>query len=124
MQLSISYRGAQHRLSLDSQTTLASLQSQLESLTSVPPERQKLLYRGKPSKWPQQDPTEITLEAVGLKEGVKVTLMGSTASEISGLQKVEDEKHRRDEIMARREAAASSSKVCITQLAKPRIRRS
>lgn len=112
MQLTVSYRGTQHLLSVEPETTLAYFQSELESLTAVPPELQKLLYRGKPPKWPDMDPTEISLAMAGLKDGVKVTLMGSTNAEIDSLQRVEGEKHKRDEIMARRQAQAGFSKVC------------
>ncbi|KAG8883883.1 hypothetical protein FRB97_005721 [Tulasnella sp. 331] len=108
MQFTISYRGSARSITIDSQTPFITLQSDIEALTSVPPELQKLLYRGKRPAPPTKDASEVTVEDVGLKDGARVTLMGSTLEEISGMKNTEDEKHRRDEILRRRQAAGPS----------------
>lgn len=105
IQLAVTYRGTSHSISQDAQSTLFNLQSQLELLTSVAPELQKLLYRGKRPMPPGRDVSEVTIEEVGLKDGVKVTLIGSTTEEINGMKQTEEEKQKREEILRRRQAA-------------------
>ncbi|KIO34188.1 hypothetical protein M407DRAFT_64732 [Tulasnella calospora MUT 4182] len=106
--LSVAYKGANHTVSLKPETTLAEFQDTLEGLTNVPPSLQKLLYRGKKPVAGEAD--AVTVADVGLKNGLKVTLMGSTNEELSGMRDTERETQRREEIMRRR-AAAGPSKV-------------
>ncbi|TFY73109.1 hypothetical protein EWM64_g10903, partial [Hericium alpestre] len=98
--LNVSYRGATHALSLLPTETLAVLHARLEALTAVPPEHQKLLYKGK--KPSHGDDT--TLDDSGLKDGMKITLLGPTQDELGGLRKVEDEHAKRELIMVQRQA--------------------
>ncbi|KAG9000766.1 hypothetical protein FRB95_004137 [Tulasnella sp. JGI-2019a] len=108
MQLTITYRSTTRSITIEPETTVTSFQSDLEALTSVPPDLQKLLYRGKRAPPSTKDASEVTLGDVGMKDGTKVTLMGSTMEEISGMKNTEDEKHRRDEMLRRRQAAGPS----------------
>ncbi|KAG8952061.1 hypothetical protein FRC00_006957 [Tulasnella sp. 408] len=109
--LTVAYKGTNHNVSLKPEATLAEFQDTLEGLTNVPPSLQKLLYRGKKSLAGEAD--AVTVADVGLKNGLKVTLMGSTNEELTGMRDVERETQRRDEIMRRR-AAAGPSKVYST----------
>ncbi|KAG9019715.1 hypothetical protein FRB90_010985 [Tulasnella sp. 427] len=115
MQLLVTYKGTNHNVSLDPEATFLELQEMLEELTNVPPSLQKLLYRGKKTVAGEAD--SITVADVGLKDGLKVTLMGSTNEELSGMRDAEKETRRRDEIMKRR-AAAGPSKVYSTPSSK------
>ena len=65
MNLTVTFRGTTHPLSVLPDSTLEALQLQLEELTSVPPSLQKLLYKGKK---PRISP-DATLEEAGLKDG-------------------------------------------------------
>ncbi|TFK39712.1 WLM-domain-containing protein [Crucibulum laeve] len=98
--LTVSYRGTPHALSLLPDSTLAALRARLEELTSVPPSLQKLLYKGK--KASGSDNEELTLAQVGLKNGMKVQMLGSTAQELGGMKAVEDEQKKRERIMRER----------------------
>ncbi|KAA1470177.1 WLM-domain-containing protein [Dentipellis sp. KUC8613] len=100
MSIIITHRGQMHTLSLPAQTKFSALCEQLAELTNIPPENQKLLYAGK--KW--NHAPDATLVDVGLKAGSKVTLLGTTAEEIGGLHKVEEERRRRERIMEERRA--------------------
>ncbi|EPQ56232.1 WLM-domain-containing protein [Gloeophyllum trabeum ATCC 11539] len=95
--LTITYRGVTHPLSLLPDETVAMLQARLEELTSVPPSHQKLLLKGK-----KLADEKATVRDAGLKDGMKVQLLGPTAEEIGGLKKTEDEQHRRDRILRER----------------------
>lgn len=103
----ISYRGQAFPLSLLPSTTLDLLQARLEELTSVPPSNQKLLFKGKKMTSTGSD----TLTQIGIKEGLKVQLLGSTAQEVGELRHVEDEIHRKERIMRER-ASKPQAKVC------------
>lgn len=95
--ITISHRGTTHPLSLLPDSTLAYLQARLEELTSVPPDNQKLLYKGKKSV--SHDATVID---AGLKDGLKVQLIGPTAEELGGLQATESEHQRKERILRER----------------------
>jgi hypothetical protein len=69
----------------------------LEELTGIPPSLQKLLYKGKKSL---QDDTAIA--AAGIKDGLKLQMLGSTPQEIGGLKSAEDEQQRINRIMRER----------------------
>ena len=98
MNLTVTFRGTTHPLSVLPDSTLEALQLQLEELTSVPPSLQKLLYKGKK---PRISP-DATLEEAGLKEGSKIQMLGSTETELGGMKKAEDEMRRREEILRQR----------------------
>ena len=99
MKLTVAYRGEVHSIDIPSESTLAALHEQLEALTSVPPSLQKLLYKGKKPSIP---PEETSLEQAGLKDGMKIQLVGSKIDEIGGMQTAENEKRKKEEILARR----------------------
>ena len=107
--ISVSHRGTTHPLSLLPDSTLAYLQARLEELTSVPPSNQKLLYKGK--KLVAED---ATITEAGLKDGMKVQLIGPTAEELGGLMATESE-HQRKERILRERAQRAPVKVCHSQ---------
>lgn len=96
--LSISFRGTTHEVSLPPDAPLTHLQAQLEELTSVPPFLQKLLLRGKKV----QHAENLTLAQIGLRDGLKVQMLGSTAQEINSLNATESEHQRRERILRER----------------------
>jgi len=98
--LIINHKSSQYDLSLFSSDTLLSLQVRLEELTSIPPPLQKLLYKGKKAKTSD----EQTLAEAGLKDGVKIMLLGSTEQEVGGVKAAEAEKKKTEDIMRQREA--------------------
>ncbi|KIM44403.1 hypothetical protein M413DRAFT_442387 [Hebeloma cylindrosporum] len=99
--LTVNFQGKPHLLSLLPDTTLAALQSRLEERTEVPPALQKLLYKGK--KAPSgSDAGEMTLVQAGLKDGMKVQMLGTTTSDLDGMKAVENENQRRERIMRER----------------------
>ncbi|TBU34162.1 WLM-domain-containing protein [Dichomitus squalens] len=95
--LTFTHRGATHPLSLLPESTLAYLQERLEELTSVPQENQKLLYKGKKTLGP-----DATISDAGLKDGMKVQLIGPTAEELGGLKAAESEHQRKERILRER----------------------
>ncbi|KAK2464017.1 hypothetical protein APHAL10511_003961 [Amanita phalloides] len=101
IKLTVTYRGAQHALSVLPDSTLAALQAQLEELTSVPPSLQKLLYKGKKTTSTGQDDT-ITLLDVGLKDGMKIQLLGATMKELSEMKASENAQRKREGILRER----------------------
>lgn len=97
LNITLTYRGNSHPLSLLPDSTLAYLHACLEELTSVPPANQKLLYKGKTSV-----PDDATIVEAGLKDGVKVQLIGPTAEELEGLRATESEHQRKERILRER----------------------
>lgn len=93
--LHVIHRGVSYDLSLLLDDTLFVLHAHLESLTAVPPARQKLLYKGKK---PTHTPA-TTIRDAGLTNGIKVTMLGSTDQELGSMVKVENEQRRREQIM-------------------------
>ncbi|KAI0318757.1 WLM domain-containing protein [Amylostereum chailletii] len=98
--LKISHLKQNYSLSLLPDDTLALLHSQLEELTSVPASNQKLLYKGKKSSHGMN----TTIRDAGLKNGMKVTMLGHTPEEVGEMHKAEGEQRRIDQI--KRERAA------------------
>lgn len=96
--LSISFRGTTHEVSLPPDAPLTRLEALLEELTSVPPSLQKLLFRGKKV----QHADNVTLVQIGLRDGIKVQMLGSTAQEISSLNATESEHQRKERILRER----------------------
>ncbi|KZV81729.1 WLM-domain-containing protein [Exidia glandulosa HHB12029] len=100
LKLTVTHRGKPYELSFDSSATLADLQAHIAELTDVPVEFQKLLYgKGKGKKKAGDDET---LADAGLHDGVKIMLLGSTRGEMDGLKATENEKHKREAILAAR----------------------
>ena len=100
--VSVSHKGKSYTVQVDLTSTVASFRAQLEELTSVPVENQKLLFKGKKVSAKGDD----TLEVFGLRDGTKVQMLGSTVEEIGGLRAVEDEKKRTEHILRNRETQA------------------
>ncbi|KAF5379623.1 hypothetical protein D9757_009221 [Collybiopsis confluens] len=97
--LTISHRGQAYSLSVLPNDTLALLQSKLEDLTSTPPSFQKLLYKGKSNKSLDD---QITITEAGLKDGMKIQMLGTTPKELDGMKAVENEQQKRERIMRER----------------------
>jgi hypothetical protein len=95
----VSHRGQVYPLSIPSDSTVAQLQSHLETLTSIPPSLQKLLYRGKPSNSNRET---LTLADAGFKDGMKVQMLGSSMQDIEGMKAAEDQKNKRERILQER----------------------
>lgn len=107
--LSFTYRGASFPLTLSPDSALGDLQSELEELTSVPPALQKLLYKGK--NIVQGRSPDAPLSSLGLRQGAKITMLGTTAAALSGLQAAETEQHRIDRILRERALKTPTYKV-------------
>ena len=110
--VSVSHKGKSYVIQVDLTSTVSSLRAQLEELTSVPVENQKLLFKGKKASAKSDD----TLEVFGLKDGTKVQMLGSTAEEIGGLRAAEDEKNRTEQILRNREGQARVRQTAFTSL--------
>lgn len=93
----VTHRGTAHPLSVLPETTLAAFHTTLEELTGVPPALQKLLYKGK-----KNVDDEATIGQAGIKNGLKVQMLGSTMQEISGFKKEENEQQRKNRILKER----------------------
>lgn len=107
LEFTVSHRGTSYKLSLPRDTSFGALQARLEELTHVSPPNQKLLYKGKkPSTNSEQ-----TIVDAGLKDGVKVQMLGSTGEELGELKRTEDELQRKERIMKER-AGKPQTKVC------------
>jgi hypothetical protein len=96
----VSFRGKSHRLSLSPNTTLTALHAQLEELTEVPPSLQKLLYKGK--RQTEGDDDAGTLLQAGIKDGMKIQMLGTTTKDLDGMKAIENENQRRERIMRER----------------------
>lgn len=101
----VSHRGTAYPLSLLPDTTMDVLASQLQELTTVPVENQKLLYKGKKAVGPDE-----TVVAAGMKGGMKIQVLGATAQELEEMKDVENEYQRRERILKER-AAKPQAKV-------------
>lgn len=97
----VSFRGVPHALSISPATSLAELHLQLEELTGVPPALQKLLYKNKKSSG-NNDIEQMTISESGLKNGIKVRMLGSTTQDLDGLRAVENEHGRVERILRER----------------------
>lgn len=69
-------------------------------MTGVPPELQKLLYKGK--KGDQEGCR--TLSSLGFKNGFKVQMLSTSKGELNALEKVESEQQRKERILRERAA--------------------
>ncbi|KAG1853351.1 WLM-domain-containing protein [Suillus subluteus] len=99
--LTVTFRGTSHTVFLPNGTPLSALHSGLELLTSVPPSLQKLIYRGKKIQHRQDDSDpEPTIAQAGLRDSLKVQMLGSTAEEL-GQPNAADSAHQRQEQILR-----------------------
>ena len=110
----VTFRGVPHVLSIPPATTLAELHLLLGDLTGVPPALQKLLYKNKKSPG-KKDVEQMTVAQAGLKDGIKVQMLGSTTQELDGLRTVENE-HTRVERILKERALKAPVKVCFCYL--------
>ncbi|KAH7918274.1 WLM-domain-containing protein [Leucogyrophana mollusca] len=97
--LHVTFRGATHEVNLLPDASISTLHARLEALTSVPPSLQKLLYRGKRI---QRQSEDITLIQAGLRDGIKVQMLGSTGQELETLNAAESEYQRKERILRER----------------------
>lgn len=97
--LQVSFRGVTHEISLPSDAPIPSLHAALEKLTLVPSSLQKLLFRGKKFGSGQEG---VTLAQAGLRDGVKVQMLGSTVQELDVLNATESEYRRKERILRER----------------------
>ena len=107
LDFSASYRGTTHRLALEPDTPLSELEAKLAELTGVPVGLQKLLFKGKKAGI-QGD---VSISELGLKNGIKIQMLGTTTKELDGMKSVESEQQRRARIMRER-ATKPQYKVC------------
>jgi len=87
--------------------TISVLQSCIESITAIPPDRQKLLYKG----WKATHTPETTIQDAGLTNGIEVTMLGPTDQQLDTVAKVESEHQHRERVMRERELKGTV-KVC------------
>lgn len=83
-------------------TTLADLSLQIQELTDVPVQMQKLVYKGKKAA----SSPETTLEQAGIKDGLKIMLMGTPSVELGKFKKEEQDAENKAAVLARRAASA------------------
>ncbi|KAG1735895.1 WLM-domain-containing protein [Suillus paluster] len=101
--LTITFRGTSHPLSLPNDAPVSTLHARLEALTSVPPSLQKLIYRGKKIQHRQDDSDpEPTIAQAGLRDGIKVQMLGSTAEELEQLNAADSAHQRKERILKER----------------------
>ncbi|KAG9128539.1 hypothetical protein FRC07_003428 [Ceratobasidium sp. 392] len=84
-------------LVLSSTSSIDDLKQRLYEMTSVPIDRQKLLWKG-------MKRGAVALEGSGLKNGSKITLVGASENALRLMHQAETEASRRAEIMRNREA--------------------
>ncbi len=107
--ITVVFRGTSHRVTLQPESTLGDLQDQLEKVTSVSPSLQKLLCKGKNLK--QNRSGRETVGSIGLRNGSKVQMLGTTSEELDGMQVTEIEQRRVDRILRERALKAPGYKV-------------
>ncbi|KAK0489298.1 WLM-domain-containing protein [Armillaria novae-zelandiae] len=107
--ITVAFRGTPRRVTLRPESTLGDLQDQLEKVTSVSPSLQKLLYKGKNLK--QNRSGQETVLSIGLRNGSKVQMLGTTSEELDGIQVAENEQRRVDRILRERALKAPAYKV-------------
>ncbi|KAK0466834.1 WLM-domain-containing protein [Desarmillaria tabescens] len=107
--ITVVFRGTSHRITLQPESTLGDLQDQLEKATSVSPSLQKLLYKGKNLK--QNRVGQETVVSIGLRNGSKIQMLGTTSVELDGIQVTESEQRRVDRILRERALKAPAYKV-------------
>ncbi|KAG7445119.1 WLM-domain-containing protein [Guyanagaster necrorhizus] len=98
--VTVVFRGTPHHVNLLPESTLGDLQNQLEKATSVSPSLQKLLYKGKNIK--QNRDGQETIASMGLRNGSKIQMLGTTSEELDGIQATESEQKRINQILQER----------------------
>lgn len=96
--LHVSHGGSVFDATLSADSTLDQLKETLEEITSVPAGRQKLLWKG-------MKRGAVNLEDSGLKNGSKVTLIGTPEKAIELMHQAEAEASRHAMILRAREAS-------------------
>ena len=99
MQLTISHRGVLYPIETIPDELLVVFQLRLEELTGVPPSLQKLLFKGKRTNVHSEGGT---LDQAGIKDGMKIQLLGSTEAELIDMRKAENEKRRKEDVIKQR----------------------
>ncbi|TCD62457.1 hypothetical protein EIP91_006884 [Steccherinum ochraceum] len=99
--ITVAHRGSSYPIAVSPTSLLADFQATIEDLTDVPIPNQKLLYKGKKTS---NNAEEDTIEDAGLKDGVKVMLVGGTSEEVGGMRREEEEAKRRQRIDRERRA--------------------
>ena len=99
IQFTVTHRSNNHSISIPADETLATLQAQLAELTNVPTEGQKLLFKGKRLA----EPTK-TMNELGLKDGIKLTMLGNTSEAVQGMIAVEQREKHKAEVISQRKA--------------------
>ena len=97
LSLTISYKGTTYNVDIALTSTVGDLALEIYNRTNVAPSSQKLLFKGKK---PYDGLT--SLSDAGLKNGVRVQLVGPTESEVESLHAEEEEHQRKEAILARR----------------------
>ncbi len=105
LHVTVAHRSQTYNLSLNADATIGDLQAQLAELTAVPPHLQKLLYKGKKTSTP-----EMSLDAAGIVDATKITMLGNPESTIGELLDAEKQQKRKEDILRAR-AAGPSPKV-------------
>lgn len=97
--ITVRYNGTSHTLStLSPDSSLADLQLLLEDLTSVPPSHQKLIFKGKKAG----TDTSVSLHDLGIKNGMKLQMLGTTAATMEQVTAAATENERRASVMKAR----------------------
>ena len=115
----VSFRGTTHPITVPSlDTPLEELKEKIEEKTGVSVGMQKLMYKSSvkgrgPGARSSIQTANVTLKEAGMKDGVKVVLMGSMLSEVEAVRDVESEK-RRVETLMRERALKPAVKVCLS----------
>lgn len=101
--LTVAFRGTSHTVFLPNDAPLSALHSRLELLTSVPPSLQKLIYKGKKIQHRQDDSDpDPTISQAGLRDGIKVQMLGSTVEELGQLNAADSAHQRKEQILRER----------------------
>ncbi|CAE6456066.1 unnamed protein product [Rhizoctonia solani] len=95
--LHIAHGGSTFDVTASSNDTFGQLQQTLYEMTSVPVDKQKLLWKG-------MKRGAIKLDGLGLKNGSKITLIGTPEKAIELMHKAEAEATRRADILRARES--------------------
>lgn len=103
MDITVTYQGTLHSLTLLPDTTLAVLHARLDELTGVPPSHQRLLFKGKKAVTNE----EQTVSDLGLRSGSKVQLLGPTRDALDEMQTVQEQHDKKERILRERAAKAA-----------------
>lgn len=117
--ITIHFHGEPHSLSLPSTSTLQDLSASVAALLSIPADNQKFLISPKPGLLkPPFPPIELSTLPLASPR-FKITLLGSTVSEINTLNKTISD-HQRQEQQHQRQRHASAARPLSTHRTQPR----